>query len=258
MPEIITDDARFQTARTDVLSESVAWEGIGTLSERSLHKILKLYIEPDIGKHEVGYMGSIVDIKNGDGIYEVQTRAYDRLLPKLRRILPTSRVTVVCPLAAEKYMRWLDPVSGEMSERRKSPKRENAYDAFRMLFGIRELITHPNLRIRLVYMQVEDFRTLDGWDKTKKRGSNRVERIPTRIISEEELCCVSDYLDKLPAELGEEFTAPEFSRAIKRRPRYAFYVLKLLVAVGAVSEVGKRGRATLYKRLPPLGISITE
>ncbi len=246
MSEIITDDARFQSARSAVLSESVAWEGIGTLSERSLHKMLKLYIEPDTSKHEVGYKGLIVDVKNEDGIYEVQTRSYERLVPKLRRILPASRVTVVCPLAAEKYMRWLDRTTGEMSERRKSPKRENAYDAFRMLFGIRELIKHPNLRVRLVHMQVEDFRALDGWDRTKKRGSNRVERIPTRIISEEELCSVSDYLDKLPAELGVEFTAPELSRAIKRRPRYTFYVLKLLQATGAVREVGKRGRATLY------------
>ena len=243
---IITDDARFQAARSAVLSESVAWAGIGTLSERSLHKMLKLYIEPNIERHEVSYMGSIVDIMNDGGIYEVQTRSYERLVPKLRRILPTSPVTVVCPLAAEKYMRWLNTDTGEMSERRKSPKRENAYDAFRMLFGIRELITHPNLHVRLVYMQVEDFRALDGWDKTHKRGSNRVERIPTRILREESIDSPSDYLAYLPEDLGDEFTAPELSRAIKRTSRYTFYVLKLLEATGAVHAVGKRGRATLY------------
>ncbi len=246
MSEIITDDLRFQAARSAVLSESVAWEGIGTLSERSLHKMLKLYIEPNIQNHEVSYMGSIVDIKNGDGIYEVQTRAYERLVPKLRRILPTAPVTVVCPLAAEKYMRWLNTDTGEMSERRKSPKRENAYDAFRMLFGIRELITHPNLHVRLVYMQVEDFRALDGWDKTHKRGSNRIERIPTRILREEVIDSPADYISYLPPELNTEFTAPEFSRLIKRTSRYTFYVLKLLEATGAVHAVGKRGRATLY------------
>jgi hypothetical protein len=143
-------------------------------------------------------------------------------------------------------MRWLDRETGEMTERRKSPKRENAFDAFRMLFGIRELITHPNLHVRLIYMQVEDFRALDGWDKTRKRGSNRVERIPTRIIREEEISSPADYLAYLPPDIGREFTAPEFSRAIKRTSRYTFYVLKLLVATGAVREVGKRGRATLY------------
>ena len=248
MSEIITDDARFLAARSAVLSESVAWDGIGTLSEKSLHKILKLYIEPNIENHEVAYMGSIADIKNSDGIYEVQTRGYEKLVPKLRRILPECRVTVVCPLAAEKYMRWLDRETGEMTERRKSPKRENAFDAFRMLFGIRELITHPNLHVRLVYMQVEDFRALDGWDKSRKRGSNRVERIPTRIIREEKLSTPADYLAYLPPSLGTEFTAPEFSRAIKRTSRYTFYVLKLLVATGAVREVGKRGRATLYAK----------
>ena len=248
MPEIITDEGRFRAARSAVLFESVAWDGIGTLSEKSLHKMLKLYIEPNIENHEVAYMGSIVDIKTADGIFEVQTRGYEKLVPKLRRILPTSTVTVVCPLAHEKYMRWLDRETGEMTERRKSPKRENAFDAFRMLFGIRELITHPNLHVRLVYMQVEDFRALDGWDKTRKRGSNRVERIPTRIIREEVISTTADYLGYLPETLGAEFTAPEFSRAIKRTSRYTFYVLKLLVATGAVREVGKRGRATLYAK----------
>lgn len=248
MPEIITDEGRFRAARSAVLSESVAWDGIGTLSEKLLHKMLKLYIEPNIENHEVAYMGSIVDIKTADGIFEVQTRGYEKLVPKLRRILPTSTVTVVCPLAHEKYMRWLDRETGEMTERRKSPKRENAFDAFRMLFGIRELITHPNLHVRLVYMQVEDFRALDGWDKTRKRGSNRVERIPTRIIREEVISTPADYLGYLPETLGAEFTAPEFSRAIKRTSRYTFYVLKLLVATGAVREVGKRGRATLYAK----------
>ncbi len=246
MPTIITDDVRFQAARSAVLSESVAWDGIGTLSEKSLHKMLKLYLEPNIENHEVAYMGSIVDIKTADGIFEVQTRGYEKLVPKLRRILPTSPVTVVCPLAHEKYMRWLDRETGEMTERRKSPKRENAFDAFRMLFGIRELITHPNLHVRLVYMQVEDFRALDGWDKTRKRGSNRVERIPTRIIREEVISTPLDYLGYLSDTIGAEFTAPEFSRAIKRTSRYTFYVLKLLVATGAVREIGKRGRATLY------------
>ena len=248
MPTIITDDVRFQAARSAVLSESIAWDGIGTLSEKSLHKMLKLYLEPNIENHEVAYMGSIVDIKTAEGIFEVQTRGYEKLVPKLRRILPTSPVTVVCPLAHEKYMRWLDRETGEMTERRKSPKRENAFDAFRMLFGIRELITHPNLHVRLVYMQVEDFRALDGWDKTRKRGSNRVERIPTRIIREEVISTPLDYLAYLPETIGAEFTAPEFSRAIKRTSRYTFYVLKLLVATGAVREVGKRGRATLYAK----------
>ena len=248
MPTIITDDVRFQAARSAVLSESIAWDGIGTLSEKSLHKMLKLYLEPNIENHEVAYMGSIVDIKTAEGIFEVQTRGYEKLVPKLRRILPTSPVTVVCPLAHEKYMRWLDRETGEMTERRKSPKHENAFDAFRMLFGIRELITHPNLHVRLVYMQVEDFRALDGWDKTRKRGSNRVERIPTRIIREEVISTPLDYLAYLPETIGAEFTAPEFSRAIKRTSRYTFYVLKLLVATGAVREVGKRGRATLYAK----------
>ena len=57
-----------------------------------------------------------------------------------------------------------------------------------------------------------------------------------------------DYKLLLPLELPEEFVASELAKAIKRTSRYTFYVLKLLVASGAIAECGKRGRAQLYQK----------
>ena len=240
---------RFEAARRAVLSETVTGEGIGTLSEKSLHKILKLYIEPDTACHEIRHeCGSIVDIMNSDGIYEIQTRSYEKLLPKLSRILPTERVTVVCPLAAEKSVRWINKASGEISEGRKSPKREGIYDAFKMLFGIRAIMPHENLTVRLVYLKVEEYKYLSGRGKDGKRGASRMERIPTSIIAEEELCTLSDYVQRVPDTLPIEFTAAEFSSAIRRSSRYSFYALKMLESAGAIREVGKRGRARTSSR----------
>ncbi|MBQ8689700.1 MAG: hypothetical protein IJ515_04980 [Clostridia bacterium] len=252
IPITVADELRFSTAKNTVLSEQTLDAGIGTLSEKTLHKILKLYIEPDSSKHEIKHLGSIADVKNEDGIFEIQTRNYDKLFPKLKKFLPDTHVTVICPLASEKYVRWINKETGEIGEKRKSPKRESIYDAFKLLFGIRGILPNENLTVRVMYLKVDDFRYLNGWDKSRKRGSSRMERIPNAILGEQVLRTAEDYADFIPSTLGNEFTAPELAREIKRTSRFTFYVLKLLVAVGALSEAGKRGRVTLYKRNFPI------
>ncbi len=244
----ISED-RFFFARECVLLEKLPSIGVGTLSEKSLHKMLKLYIEPNIENHEIKYLGNIADIKNEDGVFEIQTRAYHRLKPKLSKMLPEGRVTVVCPLSYNKWMRWIDPESGEATNPKKSPKHENIYDAMFHLFGIREFINHPNLSVIIFFLESEEYRALDGWDSTRKRGSNRMERIPTKLLSALKITEPSQYSFFLPDSIGDTFVASEFSKAIKRSSRFSYYVIKFLLASGVIEETGKRGRATLYSRV---------
>lgn len=77
-----------------------AESGIGSVSEGSLHHFLKFYFEPDADLHEVGVGRYFADIRNEDGILEIQTRALYRLKPKLDAFLPLDAVTVVYPVAA--------------------------------------------------------------------------------------------------------------------------------------------------------------
>jgi len=240
---------RFSSARTQVLSESVSWGGIGALSEKTLHKILKLYVEPDITKHEVKYLGSVADVKNGEGVIEVQTRNYDKLAPKIKKFLAQAPVRVICPLAEEKWLSWIDEKTGEISDKRKSPKKEGIYDALKLLHGIRSVITDPRLTVTVVYMRVDEYKNLNGWDVTGKRGATRLERIPTALLHTEDITSVEYYKELIPDNLGEEFLAKDFCRAIKRTSRYSYYILKLLVAAGALRESGMRGRAVVYQRI---------
>ena len=112
-----------------------------------------------------------------------------------------------------------------------------------------DFIKNENLRVRVVYLDVEDFRSLNGYGKDKKHYSTRIERIPNRILAELMISSPDDYKRLLPTDLPDEFVASELSRAIKRTSRYTFYILKLLVAAGAVEECGKRGRAVMYRRI---------
>ena len=241
---------RFFESSDAVTAGMYCGEGVGTLSEKSLHKILKRYIDSERSHYEVKHLGYVADIKNEEGIFEIQTRAYNNLKPKLSKLLDECTVTVVCPLAYRKSIIWVDPESGEASAKKKSPKNANIYDALFNLFQIRDYIQHENLRIKILFLECDEFRFLDGWDKSKKRGSNRMEMIPTDSLFELDIKTKDDYALFIPESLGEEFVAKEFQSEIGRTSRFTYYVLKLLCATGCIFECGKRGRAVLYSRNP--------
>ena len=69
----------FLLARERALSEE-SDGGIGTLSEKLIHKTLKLFIEPRSELHEVPYMDSVVDVLNEQGVYEIQTGGFAPLV----------------------------------------------------------------------------------------------------------------------------------------------------------------------------------
>ena len=238
----------FKRARLAVLSESVVTEGVGGLGEKAVHKILKLTIEPDVTKHEVKYLGSIADIKNDDGIYEIQTRHPENLSKKLEKLLPECKVTLVIPLIKEKRIRWINTQTGEISEPRKSPKSEDAYTAINQLHPIAKFFTHPNFRLKLIFLSADEYKRLDGWDKTKKKGATRIERIPSELLSVIDFNSVSDYERYIPSEISGEFLAKDFARAIKRPSRFTYFVIRFFVNLGLVAPIGKEGRAIKYMR----------
>ena len=131
-------------------------EGIGTLAEKTLHLILKHYAEPDERYHEIKVGRKVADVKSGDRITEIQTRSFDRLRPKLFDFLKEHKVTVVYPVAKEKYIYWIDPISDETTDPRKSPKKGSALDIFPELYKIRMFLSEPNLKFRILLLKVDE------------------------------------------------------------------------------------------------------
>ena len=61
---------RFADARDKVVLGDSLIEGIGCLSEKTTHAVIKLYLEPDTAYHEQKVVGKMVaDIKNEAGIF---------------------------------------------------------------------------------------------------------------------------------------------------------------------------------------------
>ena len=116
------EQARFEAARDKIIGKNRVRQGIGTLSEKTMHAVLKHYYAPDEDMHEIPIENYVADIYTGTEIIEIQTRSMDRMRKKLEAFLPLYPVTIVYPIPREKWLYWIDEETGEVSQKRKSPK----------------------------------------------------------------------------------------------------------------------------------------
>ncbi len=221
--------------------------GIGTYGEKNIHRIIKLYLEPNSNFHEVKICSHIADIMNENGIIEVQTRAFNSLRKKLDFFLETYNVTVVYPYPAIKYLCWLDPDTGEVSPKRCSPKRYSPYDAFYELYKIKSYLRNENLHFYFLGLEIEEIRLLNGWGNDKKKGSKRLERIPKKILETLYVKNKKDYKKMIPSDISSPFTSFDFSKSAHISQRAAGYAISCLKEVGIIEKCGMDGRKYLYK-----------
>ena len=238
---------RFEQAREKIIGSDRARIGIGTLSEKTLHAILKNFYEPDEDKQEIPIDRFVADIFTGQEIIEIQTGQFNRMRDKLTCFLKEYPVTIVYPVARERWLHWIDEETGEVSKGRKSPKKGNEYSAFVELYRIKMFLTEPNLKIKIVLLDMDEYKILNGWGKQKKNNASKYDRIPNRFV--EEVCIErkEDYLQFIPYDLPEPFTSKEYAKAIKCNDRVAGVALNLLNHLEVVKRVGKKGNAFLYE-----------
>ena len=117
---------RFEYALDQVVGKTHIRDGIGTLSEKTVHAVLKYYYEQDQSHHEIILEKSVADIFTGSEVIEIQTRALYRLKPKLEKFLPLYPVTVVYPISYDKWVCWINEETGEITQKRKSPKKRKS------------------------------------------------------------------------------------------------------------------------------------
>ncbi|MBE6883583.1 MAG: hypothetical protein E7487_03145 [Ruminococcaceae bacterium] len=219
---------------------------IGTLKERSLHAVLKRYLQPDESKHEVRIGRYVADILDENGITEIQTRQFYKMNNKLAFFLKEYPVTVVYPVARAKWISWMDPETGEVSQKRRSPKTGKRYEVFRELQAIKAFLKEENLTLKIMMVDVEEYRLQDGWGRDGKRGSHRMERIPVALGEEYVISCREDYFHFIPESLPESFTVKDFAGAAGVSPAVAQRGINVLKHMEVIAMTGKKGRAYLY------------
>ena len=239
------NDLNFYTAIAKV-SGTQERTGIGTLCEKPLHRILKFYLEPNEEYHEVKLLGSVVDVYNGREVFEIQTGGFLPLVKKLKKLLPEYKVTVVHPIVAEKNLVWLDKETGELSEPKKSPKKGRYTDLLPELFHFCDVFPDENLTVKLLLISADEYKYLDGYGESKKKGATKVARLPKKLLGEIDVRSSEDVLSLLPV-LPHPFRAKEFSRALVLRGRRSYSALTCLCKLGIAERVGKEKNAFLYE-----------
>lgn len=248
MVEITAEDKiAFKQACDKIIEQERLRVGIGTLSEKTVHAVLKHYLVPKEEYHEIRCLGYVADILYEGEIIEIQTANFNTLRRKLDAFLEEFEVTIVYPIPATKWLQWLDVETGEITNKRKSPKKGNFYHSFRELYKIKQYLTNPRLHLRLLLIDLEETRLLTGWSADKKKGSTRFDRIPTDIREELMIATIEDYKQLIPTTLPKEFTSKEFKKESHISMAEAQTALNILTYTGSVKRVGKIGNAILYQ-----------
>lgn len=232
------DEGRLALALSQTAAAARGDGGIGTLGEKTLHRAVKCYLEPDGSCHEVRVGRYVADICRGDEIIEIQTRNFAALRPKLGELLTGWRVTLACPVVRRKIIQVVDGHTGELLRRRRSPKTGAPCAVLAELYAIKPLLLHPNLRLRVLLMDAEERRTA---------GRGMGDRIPTALIGDIRVETPAQYARLVPAGLPPLFTSRDFARQGGMRQALAQAALNVLAAVGAAECAGKTGRLKLYR-----------
>lgn len=241
------DQKAFEDAKRKIIGSDRQRLGIGTLSEKTLHAILKNYYEPEEARHEIPLKGYVADIYTGEEIIEIQSKQFHKMRDKLRAFLPLCPVTVVFPVPREKWIVWIDEESGELSERRKSPAKGNPYLIFPELYQIKMFLREPHLKFRVVLLDVEDYKLLNGRGRDRKCHASRYDRIPTELVREIAIDRPEDFMQFVPPDLEGAFTSREFAKAARIPQSLAQVTLNILYHMETVTRVGKRGNMYLYE-----------
>lgn len=243
---LIMDRITFNQSIAKIISREHENHGIGTLGEKTLHAVVKNYVEPNEDYHEVPLLGYVADVYREGQIFEIQTANFNTMRNKLQAFLKEYKVTIVYPVPAVKWLRWIDEETGEITDRRKSPKTGTPYEVFKELYKIKSFLKHPNLSVWILMIDMEESRLLNGWSADRKKGSCRHDRMPVELVEEIHLDCVQDYRMLVPPEL-ENFTSKEYAKATKLTVKRAQTALNVLYALDIVERTGKKGNSYLYE-----------
>lgn len=242
------DVSYFDVSRNLVLErQHMSLGGIGTLGEKTVHSVLKQYLSRDLAYQEIKVGSFFADVMIDQHIFEIQTRQFNTLRRKLDFFLTDHQVTVVYPVTWHNRINWVAPDTGEISTAGKSRKVGNTMHVFDELYKIRPFLSHPNFSLKLVLMDTEEYRMLDGWSHDKKHGATKCDKFPLSLVAEYDIETPADYMMLLPSELPDTFTAKEFAKCAHISLNLAQTALLLLSELSVVHRVDKKGHAYIYE-----------
>lgn len=236
-----TDNEKFR--QCILLSEKeIDSSGIGTLNEKQIHSALKSYFSETEYDKEIKIGNYYADLVTENGIYEIQTGNFKKLIPKLDVFLQYSHVTVVYPYHKTTRLSYFDKASGELLKSGRKVCHNDLTDFFIELYRIKQYLNNPNLTVCIANLAVENYRFCKPDMKRRKTDTKKC--VPTDMMSLAFLDSKDDYRIFIPDGLPEIFTVKDFRAACRiSQPEI---LIKILTYVGLVDYFGKNRNEIIY------------
>lgn len=221
------------------------------MQESTLHNQLKNFYTYEGGVQEAWVDGYWVDILHGEDVTEIQTGNFSAIKPKLYRLLNDRPVLLVYPIIREK---WIIRQAGDLSTRRRSPRRGRLEDLFFELVRFPQLMQDPNLTLEVVFVQVEEIRRNDGKGSWRRQGWSIADRQIIQIGERIKFRTPDDFCSLLPDGLNSTFSVRELSDQLGISLNLAGKMVYCFRHMGLLQEGGKRGKARLYSLVSTTGL----
>ena len=220
---------------------------IGTYNEKTQHRALKFYLEPDPTFHEVPVGSYIADICRDGHIYEIQTSAFEALSSKLEVFLSDYSVTVVYPSVTINTIMWSDPLTGEITEGKRTVKNKNKYKLLSELIYINQFICRENFSIKVIETEISEYRLLDGRGKDRKIKATKCDKVPKSLIDVYDICTVEDIISFVGLDRFVEYDREGLGKLFSLKGRNLSNSIKVLKMLGILRVERTDGRKHFYK-----------
>ena len=236
--------------------ESAGGDGeFSTGNEKRLHRVLKRFtLETERGSSlstcqfdgfESRVGSRVADLLLDGTIFEIQTGSMRPLAKKLEYYLENTdyRIVLICPLKKQTDILRIDRESGELTRKRRSPKRESVLDRLYDLIYIGEMLSEPRVTIRFIEIASEEQRYSERV-RNRKSGAFEAEFFPRELIGIIEYTEPCEFLEFIPEHLsrGEGFSAAEYSSAVGITGRRLYNTLNFFCSLGILrrEKVGNK------------------
>ena len=240
------DGARFKELCFRYAEHSEQKKGIGTYSEKRLHRILK-DLTADESFQEISVGDYVADVLRDGVITEVQTGGFQKYLPKLRYYLEKTdfQLRLIIPIIAEKTIIRVDGDTGEVIRKKRSPLKGTYFDGLAALYPIREILSSDRVETVFLLISAEEYRYSEKI-RYRKAGAYISELFPLEIIEQKSLSDLEDFLDFLPEQT--DFTAKNYSVFSRKKGRELYSCLNTLCEMGLLTK-RKEGKAYVFSKV---------
>ncbi len=213
-----------------------------------MHQSLQRFYASDAGGIEIDIDGYRADAIRDGVIYEIQTGDFTSIREKLHALADVHPVVLVHPISRFKWIAKYASDTGEEMSYRRSPKRWQLCEVFDQLVYATKLLARENISLELLIIARREMWLDDGKGSWRRRGHSIIDHELLAILERHRFERPADLARLLPEGLPGQFTVADLRECGDIRKRLAGKMAYTLREVGAIEQVGMKGRAYLYER----------